>query len=84
MKAFLFNLTDSYSSRGGFSDRESYRPRSNYDNKDYGRYDRFERNGDRNDFSFRNDRDFGRDQDRRNNDRGYGFSDRGMLYLFLQ
>ncbi|GBM64385.1 Eukaryotic translation initiation factor 4B [Araneus ventricosus] len=82
---------DSYQSRGGFGDRDSYRNRSNYDrpfernNDRFDRNDRFERNGDRferNDYGSRNERDFGRTDDRggfeRRNDRGYGFSDRGM------
>jgi translation initiation factor 4B len=75
---------DSYSSRSGFSDREPYRPRSNYDKDSFGySKDRSDRNGSDRDFSFsRNDRDYGRDQDRfekRGNERGYGFSsDRGM------
>lgn len=81
---------DSYQSRGGFGDREPYRAKSNYDrpfdrNDRYDRNDRFERNGDRydrNDYGNRNDRDYGRNDDRyerRNNDRGYGFSDRGGM-----
>ncbi|KAF8795135.1 eukaryotic translation initiation factor 4B-like isoform X1 [Argiope bruennichi] len=81
---------DSFQSRSGYGDRDSYRNRSNYDrpfernNDRFDRNDRFERNGDRfdrNDFGSRNDRDYGRNEDRgfeRRNDRGYGFSDRGM------
>ncbi|KFM75123.1 Eukaryotic translation initiation factor 4B, partial [Stegodyphus mimosarum] len=71
------------SSRGGFQDREPYRPRSNYDKDNSFSKDRYERNGDRydrSDYGYKNDREFGRDQDRfdrRSNDRGYGFSDRG-------
>ncbi|GIX89150.1 eukaryotic translation initiation factor 4B [Caerostris extrusa] len=75
--------SDGYQSRTGYG--EPFRAKSNYErpfdrNDRYDRNDRFERNGDRNGYGNRNDRDFGRSDDRfeRRNDRGYGFSDRGM------